>query len=70
MDTRKKLPAFAPGNAVAMPDVRLARRAIDLHRAARSADDSWRKVGAEVNALRLGEPAPSGPIEPACVPSR
>ena len=51
MDTREKLPAFAPGNAAAMPDVRLARRATDLHRAARSADGSWRKVGAEVKAF-------------------
>src|SRR3954462_13965182 len=44
----KKLPALAPGNAAAMPDVRLARRATDLQRAARSADGSWRKVGTEV----------------------
>jgi hypothetical protein len=31
----------------------VARRAADLHRAARSADGSWRKVGAEVKASRL-----------------
>jgi hypothetical protein len=48
MDARKKLPALAPGNAAAMPDVRLARRTAHLHRAARSADGSWRKVGAQV----------------------
>ncbi len=54
MDTREKLPALASGNAVAMPDVRRARLATDLHRAARSADSSWRKVGAEVKASRLG----------------
>jgi hypothetical protein len=59
MDTREKLPALAPGNAAAMPDVRLARRATDLHRAARSADGSWRKVGAEVKASLLGGLAPS-----------
>ena len=70
MDTREKLPALAPGNAAAMPDVRLARRATDLHGATRNADGSWRKVGAEVKASRLGEPARGGPIEPACVPSR
>jgi hypothetical protein len=51
---REKLLAFTPGNAAAMPDVRLARRAPDLHRAAGSADGSWRKVGAEVKAPRLG----------------
>jgi hypothetical protein len=54
VDTRAELPSFTPGNAAAMPDVRLARRASDLHRAARSADGSWRKVGAEVKASRLG----------------
>src|SRR3954468_5113802 len=54
MDTRAKLSALAPGNAAAMPDVRLARRATDLHRAARSADDSWRKVGAEVKVTLGG----------------
>ena len=54
MDTREKLPPLAPGNAAALPDVRLARRATDLRRAARSADGSWRKVGAEVKASRLG----------------
>jgi len=31
-----------------------SRRAVDLHRAARRADGSWRKVGAEVNASRPG----------------
>src|SRR4051794_9148211 len=35
-----------------MSDVRLARRAVDLHRTARSAYGSWRKVGAEVKASR------------------
>ena len=66
MDTREKLPPLASGNA-AMPDVRLARRAADLHRSAGSADGSRRKVRAE--SFTAGEPAPSGPIEPACVPS-
>jgi hypothetical protein len=68
--TREELPALAPGIAAAVPDVRLARRAADLHRAARSANGSGRKVGAEVNASRLWEPAPGGTIEPACVLSR
>jgi hypothetical protein len=45
MDTREKLPALAPANAAAMPGVRLARRAAGLHRDARSAGGSWRKVG-------------------------
>src|SRR3954452_5892818 len=70
MGTREKLSALAPGNAAAMPDVRLARRATDLHRAARSADGPRRKARAEVKAARPREPARSGPIEPACVPSR
>jgi hypothetical protein len=30
--------------------VRLARRATDLHRAAGSADGSWRKAAAEIKA--------------------
>ncbi len=64
MDTREKLPAFTPGNAAAMPDVRLARRATDLHRAARSADSSWRKVGAEVKPSRLGKRRAAIPLSP------
>jgi hypothetical protein len=50
----RSFPPLAPGNVAAMPDVRLARRATDLHRAARSADDSWRKVGAEVKVTLGG----------------
>jgi hypothetical protein len=36
VDTRAELPSFTPGNAAAMPDVRLARRAITVPREAQT----------------------------------
>jgi hypothetical protein len=63
MDARTKRPALASGDAVANPDVRLARPATDLRRTARNADGSWREGGAEVKASCATR---GDPIAPAC----
>jgi hypothetical protein len=63
LDARTKRPALAPGDAVANPDVRLARPATDLRRTARNADGSWREGGAEVKASCATR---GDPIAPAC----
>ena len=50
MDTREKLPALALGMRLRCPMCG-SRRAVDLHRAARSADGARRKIGAEVKSV-------------------
>jgi hypothetical protein len=49
---RARAPAAIEGERLS-PDVRLARRSTDLHRATRSADGSRRKVGAEMKASAI-----------------